>query len=105
MADDDSVQHFHMAVLRLANEQNPNNARVPRQAGKGYSECLARGWIAECQHPHGGYAYFALTAAGEAAMRRPKEPRKRTAARLGQMPERLGPARSLLGPPPDRRRR
>lgn len=78
------VKAYHRRWLSVAAEDNPNNARVPSYPGKGYLECRARGWIAETIHPHAGYAFFAITQAGEEASRR-RVPAKVPSGRRVQM--------------------
>ena len=89
---------YHRKILSLANEDNSNNARVPRYPGKGYAECLARGWIEERTQPHAGYRYFAITDAGKAALAQPRPEKVRTTSILAARPPRLTPRRPRIAP-------
>jgi hypothetical protein len=83
--------HHHRKILERAAEDNPNNARVPRPAGKGYRECVERGWIEERTHPHAGYPYFAITDDGKVALATKLAPKPRTTPRLKMLPDHLTP--------------
>lgn len=81
------IRPYHRKYLECANEENPNNARVPKSKNKGYLECLERGWIEEKITPDGGYAYFALTKAGESALHERQAPKAvRRSRRLKTLP-------------------
>lgn len=91
------MRHYHKPYLERANEDNPNNARVPEYPGKGYIECLEYGWIEELDQANANYKYYKITEAGEAALRQPRQKPKpaarkifRLQSRLTEMPSRLG---------------
>ncbi|WP_156427316.1 hypothetical protein [Novosphingobium sp. Fuku2-ISO-50] len=71
-----SPSHHERQILEKASEDNPNNSREPnRPWTKAYCTCLAVGWIEVKMHAQGGYYYFAITEAGEAALRAPRPPK------------------------------
>jgi len=78
-----SPTHHERRILERASEDNPNNARQPdRPWTKAYCTCLAVGWIEVKMHPYGGYHYYIITEAGEAALRAPKAVKVQKVPRL-----------------------
>jgi len=87
-----SLRPHHMRYLEIANEENPNNARVSSAKNKGYIQCLEFGWLEEKVHPVAGYSYFALTELGEVAARVRPEKQMRRRVRIACAPPRLASA-------------
>ena len=83
------IKPYHKTYLRIAREENCNNARDSKAKNKGYLECLEYGWLVEKQQIHGGYKYFALTEIGKIALRNAPEKVVNQRVRLQSMPPRV----------------
>ena len=97
------MRYYHKPYLERANEDNPNNARVPECPGKGYIECLEYGWIEELVHANALYKYFKITEAGEAALRQPRQKPKPAERKISRLQSRLAELPSRLGNLPKKR--